>query len=898
MDHFRAADGSFSFPDALFPVVRGPPPVPRTVGERLRAVLDAAPPARMLPALLAADGGEPLATALSWAQTALRVADTWCDVPTPLLEAAIGLLRHGARAETAQGAQCALALAASPRVEKKRELLRHAAAHGAYRAWFVAGVGAPRAKALKRYERGARHGDAACLYALALASLYGLGREQNLVEAVRLLEQSALSADEAAPSAPFVLGKILLGEGGGACADGLNVPNADALPIDAARGLELVVRSAALGYAPALVRVGYAYNYGELPFDCAHALRYLALAAAQEVYALVRGTQPETQGAACVQIAKWFLCGCEPLLPTNEQWAFYFAEAGVQLGNATALFALGYFYETGTIVDKNLGRAANMYAQSAADGCDAARRRLEQAQFKDASESSSSEDVAAAHPANDARQASGPASGQTPTSTAKRAAFAAVPNVPPDTGALANSLNARLPYPSLSPVEPAQHPGQGRLPFLPYPDVDEVMSSGAEELDSLPYPATAASLPYPVSPVKEAGDELMDGLYSGDSTNMSVASVNSAGSSTPNTQASLGVPAGPYTGPPPLQGRTEAGKPPTAAMAQLSAGSSRTAAAYPVDSPTGPYLGQPSGPYEGPSVSYTGQQPLGPLAGPANGPSNGPSNEPSSGQSTFSGGIPPPAATAPGATVPAAVAASAAPFTSLPNGSTASVSSIATNGSSAFRALPRHAHSSSRSLPRPPYPIDDSDASASSSPSIRSVAPNLSAMAVPALGPTAVPPLGPLSGTENAPEGVLAPTPKSTPHSFSTDTPASAFGAATSTTSSAPGSPPKPHSLKSVSSGGSGRTRHSPAHSIDLGKARSASPLRKIFNVSTPQERADRSRAERRSFTQQALQDLQSAPKVPVHPISEQREPGVAYTFEEMGVKTYSSAKSNRCVIC
>ncbi|KAA8566077.1 hypothetical protein EYC84_008681 [Monilinia fructicola] len=91
-------------------------------------------------------------------------------------------------------------------------------------------------------------------------------------------------------------------------------------------------------------------------FDPALSLHYNALAARQG--------EPEADMA----ISKWFLCGYEGIFEKNEELAYTYAQRAAETEMATAEFAMGYFYEIGMYVNKNLEVASQWYDKAAKHG--------------------------------------------------------------------------------------------------------------------------------------------------------------------------------------------------------------------------------------------------------------------------------------------------------------------------------------------------------------------------------------------------------------------------------------------------------------------------------------------------------------------------------------------------
>ncbi|BFZ60754.1 hypothetical protein YB2330_001806 [Saitoella coloradoensis] len=216
------------------------------------------------------------------------------------------------------------------------------------------------AKTTACYHRGWSKGDAGCAFKLGLWTIkgeHGVGR--SLAEGVELLEQAAVGADEDCPFGAWFLGLLYAGELPGG-------PTPEEFPRDEAKAKSLIEQAAFLGYAPAQMRLGRAYEYGELfcDFDPTVSMHYYALAA--------KGGFREADMA----LSKWFLAGAEGVMPPNEELAFKLAYRVAMEGNTMAEFAMGYFYEVGLSVKPDLVEAEKWYAKSAAKGNVDAQTRM------------------------------------------------------------------------------------------------------------------------------------------------------------------------------------------------------------------------------------------------------------------------------------------------------------------------------------------------------------------------------------------------------------------------------------------------------------------------------------------------------------------------------------------
>ncbi|KAK9471007.1 uncharacterized protein V1510DRAFT_347730, partial [Dipodascopsis tothii] len=216
--------------------------------------------------------------------------------------------------------------------------------------------------ALRAFREGAAAEDAGCLYALGVILLKALdGQAADVPTALDFLRRAAAGADADVPAALYVYGMLLTG---GALADWA-VP-AHMVDVDEAHGRELLERAALYGVAPALVSLGMAWQQGTLglPFDPAVSLHYYVLAAK-------RG-----DADACLEIAKWFLTGCDGIFDADPERAFKYAERAVARGSSQAEFALGYFYEVGIYVSADMDKARQWYTRAAEHDNEDARQRL------------------------------------------------------------------------------------------------------------------------------------------------------------------------------------------------------------------------------------------------------------------------------------------------------------------------------------------------------------------------------------------------------------------------------------------------------------------------------------------------------------------------------------------
>ncbi|KAA8909806.1 hypothetical protein FN846DRAFT_941588 [Sphaerosporella brunnea] len=217
-------------------------------------------------------------------------------------------------------------------------------------------------KAIARYERGARMGDAASNYRLGMMTLLGQhGQRQDYARGCELIRIAAENADENAPQGAYVYGMLIARE-----LPGVDVPEGY-LPVDIQLAREMIEKAAFLGFSRAQLKMGTAYELCQLgcDFNPALSMHYNALAARQG------------EGEAEMAISKWFLCGHEGVFEKNEELAYEYARRAAASGLGTAEFAIGYFYEIGMYVKVDLKEAQRWYAKAAEHGNKDATGRID-----------------------------------------------------------------------------------------------------------------------------------------------------------------------------------------------------------------------------------------------------------------------------------------------------------------------------------------------------------------------------------------------------------------------------------------------------------------------------------------------------------------------------------------
>lgn len=217
-------------------------------------------------------------------------------------------------------------------------------------------------KAVEHYQRGVYLKDSAANYRLGMATLLGqCGIQQDYARGIDLIQFAADTADENAPQGAYVYGMLLARE-----LPNITMPD-EYLPYDLNEAKMFVEKAAYLGFAKAQLKMAQAYElclFG-CEFDPALSLHYNALAARQG--------EPEADMA----VSKWFLCGYEGIFEKNEELAYKYAQRAAETEMATAEFAMGYFYEIGMYVKKNVDIASQWYDKAAKHGNQDALGRID-----------------------------------------------------------------------------------------------------------------------------------------------------------------------------------------------------------------------------------------------------------------------------------------------------------------------------------------------------------------------------------------------------------------------------------------------------------------------------------------------------------------------------------------
>lgn len=217
-------------------------------------------------------------------------------------------------------------------------------------------------KAIQHYNQGVSMGDSAANYRLGMMFLMGQhGYPKDLQKGIDMVQKAAEGADEDAPQGAYVYGMLIARD-----LPDISLPEF-LLPSDAGLARQYIEKAAYLGFSKAQLKMGQAYELSQLgcDFKPANSLHYYGLASHQG--------QPE----AALGVSRWFLFGFDGAFSKNEQLAYKYAEEAAESGLATGEFAMGYYYEIGIHVPKDLRQARKWYELAAEHGNNDARDRIE-----------------------------------------------------------------------------------------------------------------------------------------------------------------------------------------------------------------------------------------------------------------------------------------------------------------------------------------------------------------------------------------------------------------------------------------------------------------------------------------------------------------------------------------
>ncbi|KAF4549908.1 Chitin synthase regulatory factor 3-like protein [Elsinoe fawcettii] len=219
-------------------------------------------------------------------------------------------------------------------------------------------------KAVQWYRRAAQLQDVSAMFKLGVICLKGLlSQQKNIPEAERWLKRAAEKADKDNPHALHELALLYEPENPDREVRGKIVG-------DEKYSRELFFKAAELGWKGSQCRLGQAFEYGALglPVDARSSIAWYSKAAAQGDH------------AAELALSGWYLTGAEGILENSDQEAYLWARkaASADPPLAKAMFAMGYYTETGIGCPANLEEAKRWYGRAASYKFPKAIDRLEE----------------------------------------------------------------------------------------------------------------------------------------------------------------------------------------------------------------------------------------------------------------------------------------------------------------------------------------------------------------------------------------------------------------------------------------------------------------------------------------------------------------------------------------
>lgn len=209
------------------------------------------------------------------------------------------------------------------------------------------------AKALQWYRRAAMLGDAQGAFKLGVILLKGLlGQARNVGEAVTWLTRATEHATADNPAPLFEMAQLY--ESANAAPEVRNKVVADD-----GYARELFTRAAQWGHRGAQLRLGQAHEYGALglPIDNRASITWYTKAAAQGEH------------GAELALSGWYLTGADGILAQSDTEAYLWARkaATSEPPLAKAMFAMGYFTETGIGCPASVEEAKRWYGRAACE---------------------------------------------------------------------------------------------------------------------------------------------------------------------------------------------------------------------------------------------------------------------------------------------------------------------------------------------------------------------------------------------------------------------------------------------------------------------------------------------------------------------------------------------------
>ena len=209
------------------------------------------------------------------------------------------------------------------------------------------------AKAVQWYRRAAALGDSSGMFKVGIIFLKGLlGQPKNVGEGVSWLKRVAERGDCDNPQALYELATLYESAN-------TNPEVRNKVVADDAFARELFDKAAHMGHKYAQFRLGQAHEYGSLglAIDNRQSIAWYSKAAAQGEH------------QAELALSGWYLTGAEGILEHSDMEAYLWARKAAisEPPLAKALFAMGYFTETGIGCPASLDEAKKWYGRAACE---------------------------------------------------------------------------------------------------------------------------------------------------------------------------------------------------------------------------------------------------------------------------------------------------------------------------------------------------------------------------------------------------------------------------------------------------------------------------------------------------------------------------------------------------
>ena len=207
------------------------------------------------------------------------------------------------------------------------------------------------AKALQWYRRAATLGDASGMFKLGMILLKGLlGQPKNVGDAVTWLKRASERADKDNPYPLYEMAQLYESANN-------NPEVRNKVVADDKYALDLFQKAAQWGHKASQFRLGQAYEYGNLGLviDNRASIMFYTKAAAQGEH------------NAELALSGWYLTGADGILEQSDTEAYLWARkaATSEPPLAKAMFAMGYFTETGIGCPASIDEAKRWYGRAA-----------------------------------------------------------------------------------------------------------------------------------------------------------------------------------------------------------------------------------------------------------------------------------------------------------------------------------------------------------------------------------------------------------------------------------------------------------------------------------------------------------------------------------------------------